>query len=104
MIGSKPGAFYVNTYIVMLKGIVDGNYRVEMYIVHLFCFSFCQPGQGHQSRVTRAAYANYCGPFYLTHPVNFPSGRKPEYPEEVHNFRQSVDYHSFRVRTGFQSH
>jgi hypothetical protein len=23
------------------------------------------------------------GPFYLTHPVNFPCGRKPEYPEET---------------------
>ena len=31
------------------------------------------------------------GPFCLTHPVNFPCGRKPEYPEETHDFRQSVD-------------
>ena len=35
------------------------------------------------------------GPYYLTHPVNFPCGRKPEYPEKTHNFRQSVDYALF---------
>jgi hypothetical protein len=28
----------------------------------------------------------------LTHPVNFPCGRKPEYPEKTHDFRQSVDF------------
>ena len=28
-----------------------------------------------------------------THPVNIPCGRKPEYPEKTHDFRQSVDYH-----------
>ena len=27
----------------------------------------------------------------LTHPVNFPCGRKPENPEKTHDFRQSVD-------------
>jgi hypothetical protein len=27
-----------------------------------------------------------------THPVNFPCGRKPEYPEKTHDFRQSVDW------------
>jgi hypothetical protein len=26
--------------------------------------------------------------FILTHPVNFPCGRKPEYPEKTHDFRQ----------------
>ena len=29
--------------------------------------------------------------FILTHPVNFPCGRKPEYPEKTHDFRQSID-------------
>jgi hypothetical protein len=28
----------------------------------------------------------------LTNPVNFPCGRKPEYLEETHDFRQSVDW------------
>jgi hypothetical protein len=44
------------------------------------------------------------GPFCLTHPVNFPCGRKPEHPEETHDFRQSVDFYSFHMRTGFESH
>jgi hypothetical protein len=44
------------------------------------------------------------GPFCLTHPANFPCGRKPEYPEETHDFRQSVDFYSFRMGTGFESH
>ena len=44
------------------------------------------------------------GPFCLTHPVNFPCGRKPEYPEETHDFRQSIDFYSFHMRTGFESH
>ena len=44
------------------------------------------------------------GPFCLTHPVNFPCGRKPEYPEGTHDFRQSVDFYSFHMRTGFESH
>jgi hypothetical protein len=29
--------------------------------------------------------------FILTHPVNFPYGRKPEHLEKTHDFRQSVD-------------
>ena len=37
-------------------------------------------------------------PFCLTHPVNFPCGRKPEYPEETHDFQQSVDFYSFHMR------
>ncbi len=27
------------------------------------------------------------GPYHLTHPVNFPCGRKSEYPEIAHDFR-----------------
>jgi hypothetical protein len=41
------------------------------------------------------------GPFYLTHPVNFPCGRKPDYLGKTHDFRQSVDFYSFHMRTGF---
>ena len=44
------------------------------------------------------------GPHYLTHPVYFPCGRKPERPEETHDFRQSVDFYSFHMRTEFESH
>ena len=35
------------------------------------------------------------GPYYLSHPVNIPCGRKPEYPEKTHDFRQSVDFTLF---------
>jgi hypothetical protein len=28
--------------------------------------------------------------FILTHSINFPCGRKPEHPEKIHEFRQSV--------------
>ena len=38
------------------------------------------------------------GPHYLTHRLYFPCGRKPERPEETHDFWQSVDY-SFHMRS-----
>ena len=41
-------------------------------------------------------------PSNLTYHVNFPCGRKPEYPEKTHDFRQSVD-HTLHMRTGFGS-
>ena len=28
---------------------------------------------------------------YCSHPVNFRYGKKPEYPEKTHDFRESVD-------------
>jgi hypothetical protein len=34
---------------------------------------------------------------------NPPCRRKPE-PGETHDFRQSVDFYSFHMRTGFESH
>ena len=42
------------------------------------------------------------GPYYLSHPVNFSCGRKPEYPGKIHDFRLSVDY-TLHMRTGFES-
>ena len=30
------------------------------------------------------------GPYYLSHPVNFPCEKKPEYSKKTHDFRQSV--------------
>ena len=35
---------------------------------------------------------DFVGPYYLTHAVNFPCGRKPEYPEKTNDFRQRIDY------------
>ena len=43
------------------------------------------------------------GPFYLTHPVNFPCGRKPEYPGKTHDFGRALTFYSFHMRTGFES-
>ena len=43
------------------------------------------------------------GPHYLTHPVNFPCGRKPEYPEKTHDLPQSVDLCSSHMRTGSEN-
>jgi hypothetical protein len=44
------------------------------------------------------------GPFYLTHPVNFRCGRKPEYPGKTHDFGRALTFYSFHMRTGFESH
>ena len=41
------------------------------------------------------------GPYYLSPPVNFPCGRKPEYPEKTHDFRQSVDYSSIPSKVDY---
>ena len=55
-----------------------------------FLFSFATRAGSPQQREPLTV-----GPYYLTHPVNFPCGRKPEYPEKTHDFRQSVDYTFF---------
>ena len=44
------------------------------------------------------------GPYYLSHPVNIPSGRKPEYPKKTHDFRQGVDYTLFTRGLGSYSY
>ena len=59
-------------------------------------FSFAQ-GQGHHNSVSQLLWARStypCGPA-VPIPVNFPCGRKPEYPEKTHDFRQSVDFTLF---------
>ena len=68
-------------------------------ILFLFLFSLATGAGSPQQREPITV-----GPYYLSHPVNFPCGRKPEYPEKAHDFRQSVDYTLFTVmRTGFKS-
>ena len=52
-----------------------------------FLFSFATRAGSPQQREPVTV-----GPYYLTHPVNFPCGRKPEYPDKTHDFRQSVAY------------
>ena len=53
---------------------------------------------------TTIAWAITVGRYHLTHPVYFPCGMKPDYPEETHDFRQSVDFYSFHMRTELESH
>jgi hypothetical protein len=36
-------------------------------------------------------YITFLTVFILTHPVDFPRGRKPGHPEKTNDFRQSVD-------------
>jgi hypothetical protein len=42
------------------------------------------------------------GPFCLTHPVNFPCGRKPEYPEETEEnvFGRLISSLKMQVKAG----
>ena len=61
-----------------------------IYFFFFFNFSFATRAGSPQQREPITV-----GPYYLTHPVNFPCGRKPEYPEKTHDFRQSVDYALF---------
>jgi hypothetical protein len=42
--------------------------------------------------------------FILTHPLNFPCGRKPEHSEKTNDFRQSVDWLFSRVRSENRTH
>ena len=69
---------------------------VNKVVLSLVLFSFA----------TRAGSPQQCepitaGPYNLTHPVNFPCGGKPEDPEKTRDLRQSVDFYSFHMRSGF---
>ena len=65
--------------------------RYDLFFFILF-FLFSFPTRARSPRQREPITV---GPYYLTHPVNFPCGRKPEYPEKTHDFRQSVDYTLF---------
>jgi hypothetical protein len=45
----------------------------------------------HICLITEHSYGRGSLGLIPTHPINFPCGRKPEYPEKTHDFRQSVD-------------
>ena len=83
------------------------------YVAKDFCFAICACAQmlcSTDTFIYLFIYLPYKSTFstehyrlYLTHPVNFPCGRKPEYPEKTHDLPQSIDLCSFHMRTGFES-
>ena len=63
------------------------------YIIILLLFNFAtRAGTPQRREHITVVYHRY-----------FPCGRKPECPEETHDFRQSVDFYSFHMRTKFES-
>ena len=61
--------------------LTDGRFREA-----IFLFSLATGAGSPQQREPITV-----GPYHLSHPVNFPCGGKPEYPEKTRDFRQSVD-------------
>ncbi len=85
-----------------LRITVGVRIRIWVGVIYLFLFIYL-------TSPTRAGSPQQLmpitvGPHYLTHPVNFPCERKPEYPEKTHDLPQSVDLYSFHMRTGLESH
>ena len=60
--------------------------------VHTYYFLFSLPTKAWSPQQSEPITV---GPYYLSHPVNFPCGRKPEYPEKTQDFQQSIDYTLF---------
>ena len=70
-------------------------FHIYLFIFYLFNFATRAGTPQQREPIT-------VGPYHLTHPAYFPYGRKPECPEETHDFRQSVDFYSFHMRTEFE--
>ena len=68
--------------------------------IYFFIYLTSPQGQGHHNVQLMPITV---GPHYLTHPVNFPCGRKPEYTEKTHDLPHSVDLRSFHMRTGSEN-
>ena len=64
---------------------------ITVHIILFFYLAYPQE-QGHHNSVSQLLSARY----YLSHPVNFPCGRKPKYPEKTQDFQQSIDYTLFK--------
>ena len=65
--------------------------QITVRICYFFIYSSLPTGAGSPQQHVPITL----GPYYLSHPVNFPCGRKPEYPEKTQDFQQSVDYTLF---------
>ena len=79
------------TVISALKGLVDTLYPHLPHFIFIFYFIYLATGAGSPQQREPITV----GPYYLSLPVNFPCGRKPEYAERTHDFRQSVDFTLF---------
>ena len=60
----------------------------EIFIVSLFLYILFSLATGTGSPQQREP--NTVGPYYLSHPVNFPCGRKSEYPEKTPTFDRAL--------------
>ena len=65
--------------------------QVQTFFFFFYYFNFATRAGTQQQREPITV-----GPYHLTRPVYFLCGRKPECPERTHDFRQSVDFYSFR--------
>ena len=101
MVTKRPGVFNSSVY---NKDEIKHIYRAYgiKFVANLFYFILLdlptRAGSPQQHMPITV------GPFYLTHPVNFPCGRKPEYPGKTHDFGRALTFYSFHMRTGFESH
>ena len=69
--------------IKLLMSFVQVRVRVvHVPIILFFLFSLATGSGSPQQRKPITV-----GPYYLSHHVHFPCGRKPEYPEKTHDFR-----------------
>ena len=80
-------------------GFNTKNYVHEIFFFFIYLFNFATRIGTPQQREPITV-----GPYHLTYPVYFPCGRKPECPKETHDFRQSVDFYSFHMKTEFEWH
>ncbi len=85
---------------IIIQFSFENNYRQEnIHSDSLFIYLTSPTRAGSPQQLMPITV----GPHYLTHPVNFPCGRKPEYPEKTHDFPQSVDLCSSHIRTGSEN-
>ena len=82
----------------------NGKLYVELHVEAKFSVFCCFFSISFAARTgSQPLEAITAGPHHLTRPVDFPCGKKPEYPEKTHDFQQSVDLYTFHTRTGFES-
>ena len=90
--------YFILFYFILFYFILFYFILFYFILFYFILFSFVTRAGSPQQRELITV-----GRYYLTHSVNFPCGRKPEYPEKTHDFRQSVDYTFFHMRTRFES-